>query len=524
MYTLTAVSVGVVVLVVLLISVLSRYKRCPSDKILVIFGKVAKGQTAHCIHGGAAFVWPIIQDYKMLDLTPIQINIPLDNALSKQNIRVAVPAVFTIGISTKPETMVLAAERLLALSVDQIKEMAGEIIIGQMRLVVAQMDIEEINSNRDKFLDGIFKNVETELEKVGLRLINVNIQDIKDASGYLDALGKNAAAEAINNAKKAVAEKDRDGAIGQAEAVRDQTIKVANATAASESGKAEAQKVMRVNVANANAKAEIGEAIATQEQTIKVADATAAAESGKAEAIRLQRVNVAIANATAVEGENAAQITIANSTSAMRQKKAEAEKVAVASEKVQSAKALEEAYKAEQVAETARAERERATKTANEIVQADIDRRKVEIAAEAQKAKQIKEAEGEGEATYAKLNGQARGIFEILTKQAEGLQKIVAAAGGNPDKAATLLIIDKLPELVKTQVEAIKGIKIDKITVWDTGAQGDGVNSTAGFLQGLMKSVPPLNDLFKQAGMSLPEMLGKQATTQDASAGTPDIK
>ena len=465
MYLLLAISAALMVLVVLFISVVSRYKRCPSDKILVIYGKVAKGQTANCIHGGAAFVWPVIQDYRMLDLTPIQIDIPLDNALSKQNIRVSVPAVFTIGISTKPEVMILAAERLLGINTDQIKELAAEIIVGQMRLVVAQMDIEEINSNRDKFLDGIFKNVETELEKVGLKLINVNIKDIKDGSGYLEALGKNAAAEALNNAKKAVAEKDRDGAIGQAEAVKEQTIKVANATAAAESGKADANRLMRVNVANANA--------------------------------------------TAVEGENLAAVTIANSTSEMRQKKAEAERAAIASEKVRAAQALQEAYKAEQIAETARAERERATKTANEVVNAEIERQKIQIAAEAQKSKLIKEAEGEGEATFAKMNGQARGIMEILTKQAEGLARIVSAAGGNPDKAATLLIIDKLPELVRTQVEAIKGIKIDKITVWDSGSKDGGSNSTATFLQGLMKSVPPLNDLFQQAGMALPDVLGK---------------
>jgi flotillin len=470
MYTLVAVSVSVVVLVVLFISVLSRYKRCPSDKILVIYGKVAKGQAAHCLHGGAAFVWPVIQDYGMLDLAPLQVNIPLENALSKQNIRVAVPGMFTIGISTKSEIMANAAERLLGLDRKSIEQMASEIIIGQMRLCVAQMDIEEINSNRDKFLEGIFRNVESELEKIGLRLINVNIQDIKDASGYLDALGKNAAAQAINDAKKAVAEKNRDGEIGQAEAIRTQSIKVAEATAAAESGKAVAAQTMRINVANANA--------------------------------------------TAVEGENKATVTIANSTSEMRQKKAEADRAAIAAEKVKSAKALEEAYKAEQIAETARAERDRATKMANEIVQADIDKQKVVIKAEAEKARLIAEAQGEGEATFAKLDGQARGILQVLTKQAEGLERIVKAANGDANKAAMLLIIDKLPELVGKQVEAIKNIKIDKVMVWDSGANGDGVNSTAGFLQGIMKSVPPLDALFGQAGLSLPELLGKRMAEQ----------
>ncbi len=510
MYVLAAVAVATLVIVIMLISVLSRYKRCPSDKVLVIFGKVAKGQTARCVHGGAAFVWPIIQDYKMLNLTPIQIDIPLDNALSRQNIRVSVPAVFTIGVSTKPEIMISAAERLLGLLPQDISKLAEEIIIGQMRLVVAQMDIEEINSNRDKFLDGIYKNVETELEKVGLRLINVNIKDIKDASGYLEALGKNAAAEALNNAKKAVAEKDRDGAIGQADAVKEQTIKVAEATAAAESGKADADRLMRVNIASANATAVEGE----NKATVTIANSSASAESGKADAQRFMRVNIANANATAVQGENLAAVTIANSTSEMRQKKAEAERAALAAEKVRSAQALEEAYKAEQLAETARAERERATKTANEVVNAEIERQKILIAAEAEKAKLIKEAEGEGEAIFAKMNGQARGIMEILTKQAEGLEKIVKAAGGNPDKAATLLIIDKLPELVKTQVEAIKGIKIDKVTVWDSGSKDGGPNSTASFFQGLMKSVPPLNDIFQQAGMVLPEILGKPSNSK----------
>lgn len=479
MFTVIASVAAVLVVVVLFISVLSRYKRCPSDKILVIYGKVAKGQTAKCVHGGAAFVWPVIQSYSMLDLTPIQVSIPLDDALSKQNIRVSVPGMFTIGISTKPEVMSLAAERLLGLNTDQIKTMAAEMITGQMRLVVATMDIEELNANREKFLEGIYKNVEVELEKIGLRLINVNIRDINDGSGYLKALGQNAAAQALNDAKKAVAEKDRDGAIGQAEAVKEQTIKVAGATADAESGKARASQTLRINVANANSEA--------------------------------------------IKGENLAQIAIANSSSEMRQQKAEAERVAAVAEKVKAADALREAYDAEKRAEDARAEREMATKKANEVVAAEIEKQKTVIRAEAEKQKQIKEAEGKGAAIFAELEGQAKGLYEVLTKQAEGLKRIVEAAGGNADKAAMLLIIDKLPELVKTQVEAIKNVKIDKITVWDSGTQGGEVNSTAGFLQGLMKSVPPLNDLFKQAGLALPEMLGKQlpvsATVNDVKKG-----
>jgi len=99
-------------------------------------------------------------------------------------------------------------------------------------------------------------------------------------------------------------------------------------------------------------------------------------------------------------------------------------------------------------------------------------------------------------------------LFEILTKQAEGYRQVVAAAGGDPTKAFQLLLIEKLPELVKTQVDAVKNIKIDKITVWDSAnGGGDGNTTTANFVSGMMKTVPPLQDLFNMAGLNLPTYL-----------------
>ena len=213
---------------------LSRYRKCPSDRIMVIYGKVGKNadgtaRSSKCIHGGAAFVWPIIQSYQYLDLTPISIAVDLRSALSRQNIRIDVPSIFTVGISTEPGVMQNAAERLLGLKLSEIQELAKDIIFGQLRLVIATMDIEEINTDRDKFLEAVSRNVETELKKIGLRLINVNVTDISDESGYISALGKEAAAKAINDAKKNVAEKERDGSIGEALAQKDQRIQVASA-------------------------------------------------------------------------------------------------------------------------------------------------------------------------------------------------------------------------------------------------------------------------------------------------------
>ena len=448
--------IGIVVLVMLVMALLNRYRRCPSDKILVIYGTTGDRGSARCVHGGGAFVWPIIQDYAYLSLTPIGIDANLTNALSRQNIRVDVPCRFTVGISTEPESMLAAAERLLGLQSSQIQEMARDILFGQLRLVIATMSIEELNSDRDKFLEAITANVEVELKKIGLRLINVNVTDIKDESGYIEALGQEAAAKAINEAKVRVAEQEKVGEIGRAEAVRE------------------------------------------------------------------TRIRTAEANAQAVQGENEAKITIANSDANRREREAEAQRKAIAAEKVAQAQALEEAYAAEQKAEDARADRDRASQNANVIVAQEIEKRRLVIAAEAEAEQKRVNAKGEADAIYAKMEAEAKGLYEILTKQAEGYDRMIKAAGGDATKAYTLLLLEKLPELVKTQVDAIKGINIDKVTVWDGGAgNANGQTSTANFLSGLMKSVPPLNDLFDQAGMALPEYLAKK---KDEKAAEPAEK
>ncbi|MEZ4948133.1 MAG: SPFH domain-containing protein [Saprospiraceae bacterium] len=444
---------GIFLIVLLLLFFISRYRRCPSDKILVIYGKTGSG-SARCLAGGAAFVWPVIQDYEYLDLTPMSIDVDLRGALSRQNIRVNVPSRFTVAVSNEDGVMINAAERLLGKTLDEIKDISKDIIFGQLRLVVATMDIEEINSDRDKFLTNVAANVGAELRKIGLHLINVNVTDIHDESGYIEALGKEAAAKAINEAKMIVAQKNRDGSIGEAEALMDQ----------------------RIRVSSADANAKVGEAEA---------------------------------NAKSIDGENESKVKIAQSDAERRIKEAEYLRTATAAEKIQSAKALEEAYEAEKIAEIARALRDKATQEADIIVKAEIDKKQLEIAAEAEAEQTRRRAKGEADAIFAKKEAEAKGLFEILEKQAEGFKKVVEAAGGDPKDAVLMLIADKLPELVKTQVEAIKGIKIDKVTVWEGGNQKDGEgNSTSKFISGLYQSVPPMNDLFNMAGMDLPNYLG----------------
>ena len=521
MEVLTAVLIIVAVLVAAVIALLSRFRKCPSDKVLVIYGKVGTDsngvtKSAKCIHGGAAFIVPVIQSYQYLDLTPISINVDLKNALSKQNIRVDVPSRFTVGISTEPGVMQNAAERLLGLKMLEIQELAKDIIFGQLRLVIATMDIEEINTDRDKFLVAVSNNVEIELKKIGLRLINVNVTDINDESGYIEALGKEAAAKAINDARKSVAEQDRDGAIGEANARRDQRIQVAAANASAIEGEnnakieiAQSEAVRRQKEAEADAKA-------SNDAKIAVAQTGRDGEIGQANAMKEQRIQVAAANAAAIEGENSSKIAVAQSDAARREKEAEALRIATAAEAVQAAKAKAEAYESQQEAELKRAELEMASQKADIIVKAQIEKEKAEIAAEAEAEVIRRKAKGEADAAFAKMAAEARGAQEILEKQAEGMKKLIDAAGGDADSAVKLIVADKLEELMRIQVDAIKNIKIDKITVWDSGSNADGKSATSDFISGLMKSVPPMNELFKQAGMELPQFLGKDAGTEAA--------
>lgn len=446
-----------VLLFSLLLVLLTRYKKCPSDKIMVIYGQVGRNKdgtskSSICIHGGAAFVWPLVQAYQFLDLTPMSLQVDLVNALSRQNIRVDVPSRFTVGISTEQGVMQNAAERLLGLSLTSIQELAKDIIFGQLRLVVATMDIEEINTDRDKFLEAVSRNVETELKKIGLRLINVNVTDISDESGYITALGREAAAKAINDAKKSVAEKERDGAIGEANANMDQRIKVAQA------------------------------------------------------------------NATAIQGENDARIEVTRSNAKLREQEAEAQRIATAAEKVQAARALEESYSAERTAEEARAAREKATLEADIIVKTEVEKRRMELEAEAQAEQIRRKARGEADAIYMRMEAEARGAQEMLIKQADGFAQVVSAAG-SPSDALRLMLADKMETLMQIQVDAIKNIKIDKVTVWD-GANGE-KTATANFLAGMAKSIPPMQELFDMAGMQLPNYLGTPKA-EDAAEPAPD--
>ena len=446
--------VGVMILIAGFAFVANQYKRCPSNKIIVVYGKTGGERTAKCVHGGGTFIIPLIQDYGVLSLEPMTTDIDLKGALSKGNIRVAVPSTFTFGISTEPSIMINAAERLLGLSRAEVITQASDIILGQLRLAIATLSIEEINQDREKFLEQINANVNTELKKIGLEIINVNIKDITDESGYIDAIGRKAAAEAINKAKVEVAQQEKLGAVGEAEANKEKEVQVAQQSAMTEIGKTNASK----------------------EQRIKTADL----------------------EAQAVEGENIAKANIAEYNATLSVKQADAFREG----EVAKANAQRDVLLAQKEQEEAKLKKE-------ELARQEVEKLKIQVQADAEAEKLRRVANGQADAIKAKYFAEAEGVKAVLEAKAQGYADLVRISNNRPEIATSFLMIEKIQDLVAKQVEAIKNIKFDKITVWDGGAGSANGSTTANFMRDLIKSLPAMHDLANQAGIELPSVLGK---------------
>ena len=476
-----------------------QYKRCPSNRVLVIYGKTGRvGQSAKTIHGGAAFVVPLLQAYNYLSLEPIQIEIPLRGALSAENIRVNVPSVFTVAVDTKPEVMQNAAIRLMGLTVTEIRKQAEEIIFGQLRQVIASMNIEEINRDREQFLQHIQVSLEPELNKIGLQLINVNITDITDESGYIDAIGQKAASEAIQKARGDVADNLRMGETRVASAERDKSIQVAEASKEQSIGTRTAERDQAVRVASLEKEQVVGEKQAEQEMRIQVADADAAA----------------------IAGENLAHANVAGSNAELLVKKAEAYQLGESRKRQAEAAVLEVQNRAMAKAALAESERTEAEQRAKLEAPAKAQKARVIVDAEAAAETRRLQARAEADAIFMKLDAEARGQYEILAKKGEGLQRIVEACGGAHD-AFQLLMLEHMDNLADASSRAISNIKFDKVVVWDGGGK-NGRTATADFLSGLAKTLPPMMQAMKDiGGVELPESLVKLSAAAD---GTPPTK
>jgi len=418
-----------------------QYRRCPSNRVLVVYGKVTGNRAARCLHGGGTFVIPLLQSYEYMSLEPTTIDIELASALSKKNIRVNVPSTFTIGISTNPDIMNNAAERLLGLDEKGIATQARDIILGQMRLVIATLSIEEINQDREKFLELVNQNVNFELNKIGLEMINVNIRDITDESGYIEALGQKAASEAVNKAKVEVAVADREGAIGSASAKREMDVEVASQEAQSVTGQKGAERDQRVEVAKLEADGIAGEALAKRSQEIAIAEQAALTAKGRKRAEAHQRVEIAELESAAVKGENESQAEIAAYNATLEERKAEARRRG----EVALAEAARDVLRVEKEAEVARLEK-------LQVAQQLVEQQKIEIDADAEAGRLRRIAAGEADAILAKYTAEAEGIKKVLGAKAQGYERMLQICGERTELAPTLLVIEQLPQLVAEQL------------------------------------------------------------------------
>ncbi len=497
--------------VTMLMILIRFYKRCPSNRVLVIFGRTGKGQSSRTIHGGAAFVIPLIQDYAYLSLEPIQIEVPLRGALSSENIRVNVPSVFTVAIDTKPEVMQNAAIRLLGLSTAEVRKQAEEMIFGQLRQVIASMGIEEINRDRDTFLKHVQHSLEPELSKIGLTLINVNITDITDESGYIDAIGQKAASLAIQQARGDVADNEKMGETRVAGAERDKSIQVASARKEQSIGTREAEREQAVRIALLEKEQVVGEKSAQFEREAQVKNSE-----------QQMRIQVAEADASAIDGENQAAARVAASAAELAIKKAEAYERGEGRRKQAEASVMEIQNRAMAKAAIAEAERVEAEQRAKLEAPAKAQKARILVDAEAAAEKRIIEAKADADAIFLKLDAEARGQYEILAKKGEGLKQIVESCGG-ANQAFQMLMLEHLDNLADASAKAISNIKFDKIVVWEGGGQ-NGKSSTADFLGGLAKSMPPMLQVMRDiGGIDLPTSLVRLAGDESSSvaAATP---
>lgn len=497
----TYILIGVILIAMMamtmLFALMKQYKRCPSNRVLVIFGKTfGSGKSpSRTIHGGAHFVIPLLQSYGYISLEPVQIEVPLRGALSMENIRVNVPSVFTVAVGTQPQVMQNAAIRLYGMSTADVRQQAEEIIFGQLRQVIASMQIEDINRDRDTFLQHIQTSLEPELNKVGLLLINVNITDITDESGYIDAIGQKAASEAIQKARGDVADNEKMGETRVATAERDKSIQIANARKEQTVGTREAERDQSIRVAELEKEQTVGERGAEFEREARVKDSE-----------RSMRVSVADAEATAIEGENLSQAKVAHSQAELAVNRAQAYELGESRKKEAEAAVLEVQNRALAKAAMADAERVEAEKRAELEAPAKAEKAQIIVEAQAEAERKRIDAQAEADAIFAKLDAEARGQFEILAKKGDGLQRIIDSCGGSKE-AFQILMLEHLDYLADTSAKAISNIKFDKVVVWENGGK-NGRTNTADFLTGMAKTLPPMMEVMRDiGGVELPESL-----------------
>ena len=465
MLTSSLIIAGIIVVLVILtlIGLMSRYRRCASDEILVVFGKAGKKSVTNSttgksetvilpskiIHGGGTFVFPVIQDWRKMSLKPIQIQASVAG-VSSQMIKVTIPVTLTTGIGTTDTLMQNAASRFLTSSPQEISDQIKDILIGEVRSLMATMTIEEINADRVKFLGKAKENIETELNKVGFSIININA-DITDDANYIRNLGKKAATKAEAQALADIAEEKKKGDIQIAETEKERQIAVANAEKERATQVAETKQQQEVRVAEIN-----------QEKEIKLAEADKVKESGVANQQAEKAANVAKAQAEAEAATAARKAEAVASVAKSEAEAASAQAEAEAQKQIRMAKAEQEqeaeTQKAinEQEAKVAEYESLKRQRAAEADKQAGVAEQTATIEVSKAKGEAAKaEAEAQRVAGVSKVNAEMEVAKTREEKQVE-VNEVAAKATEAKLHAEVIVPAQKKKEQVTIEAEAIK--------------------------------------------------------------------
>ena len=165
----------------------TRFKRCPSNKLLVVYGQgVPDGLQVQ--HGGARLVWPLIQGYAFLSLEPLTVELPTAAVFTRESIRATIRGNFGMAIGTAPALMRAAAERLLGLDDAALRRIGEEESAAALRELAGQLAIEMIFRDRDRFGEELHLMLDGRLARYGMKVISVRIGEISDDGGVIAAL------------------------------------------------------------------------------------------------------------------------------------------------------------------------------------------------------------------------------------------------------------------------------------------------------------------------------------------------
>ena len=512
--------IPVVILVVVIgfliaLMLLSRnYIKVSPNEAAVISGrsrKLADGTVVgyRLVRGGATLIVPFLEKVEYLNLNVLTVPLATSRAYTVQGVPVSVKAVANVKIKGDDDSMRAAAERFLGMKTDEFHKLVFQTLEGHLRAILGTLTVEEINNDRQSFAQKLTTEAAGDLEKMGIGLDALTIQEISDEEGYLDALGK-----------RRTAEVQRDAEIGQAEALRDSKIKAALAMQEGErvrlASEAEiAASTRATEVKRAQYQAEIQREKATAGQAGPLADAKirqeVVAEEVRVEKIRTQE-QIAVQAQEVLRKEKELEATVV--------KKAEAERRArvLLAQGQQEAAILEAEGRKQALIATAEAESQKLQREGAGRASAI----EAEGRAEAEKIRAL------GLAEAAKI--EAQGLAQAKAVEAQGLAEAAAikekaAAWREFNDAARLqTILERLPGIIEATAPALKAISeplgnIEKVVMIDHGGEGNGSGSSGlnRFAQTGPTMIYTLLQQLQALGLNVPDLL-KQLGTANGEA------